>query len=158
MCDGFRTHESLEILKSCFKNNITLCRIPSHTSHKLQPCDIGVFGPLKTAYREQVEKLYCGGANTVGKQHFTSLYSRAREQALAARNIQAGWSKTGLYPFNPHKVLKDIQKPLAELRLPKDTTCAEEPGSDSEILQTPVTSDAFVYGPLDRGLVPRHFR
>ena len=49
--DGFGTHETLEILKYCFENNIILCRLPSHTSHKLQPCDISVFGPLKAAYR-----------------------------------------------------------------------------------------------------------
>ena len=55
--DGFGTHESLEILTFCFQNNIVPCRLPSHTSHKLQPLDIGVFGPLKTAYREQVERL-----------------------------------------------------------------------------------------------------
>jgi DDE superfamily endonuclease len=67
----FGTHESLELMRYYFENNIILCRLPSHTSHKLQPCDVGVFGPLKTAYREQVEQLYRGGANTVGKQHFT---------------------------------------------------------------------------------------
>jgi hypothetical protein len=52
ICDGFRTHETLEVLEFCFENNIILCRIPSHTSHKLQPCDISVFSPLKSAYRE----------------------------------------------------------------------------------------------------------
>ncbi|OCL08848.1 DDE-domain-containing protein [Glonium stellatum] len=56
--NGFGTHESLEVPKYCFKNNIILCRIPSHTSHKLQLCDVVVFSPLKAAYREQVEKLY----------------------------------------------------------------------------------------------------
>jgi DDE superfamily endonuclease len=49
--DGFGTHESLELMRYCFENNIILCRLPSHTSHKLQPCDVGVFGPLKTGYR-----------------------------------------------------------------------------------------------------------
>ena len=33
--DGFGTHESLEVLTYCFENNIILCRLPSHTSHKL---------------------------------------------------------------------------------------------------------------------------
>ena len=47
----------------------------------------------------------------VGKQHFTLLYDRARNKALTSRNIISGWSKTGLRPFNPEKVLKDIQKP-----------------------------------------------
>lgn len=37
IADGFGTHETLEILEFCFENNIILCRIPSHTSHKLQP-------------------------------------------------------------------------------------------------------------------------
>jgi hypothetical protein len=50
--DGFGTHETLEILEYCFENNIILCRLPSHTSHKLQPCDVAVFAPLKAAYRE----------------------------------------------------------------------------------------------------------
>lgn len=85
-------------MKICFKNNIALCRLPSHSSHKLQPCDVGPFGPLKAAYHEQVEKLYRGGANTVGKQHSTLLYSRARSIAFTPRNIRSGWSKTGLYP------------------------------------------------------------
>src|SRR2546421_5138710 len=61
----------------CIEKN-TAVLVVSHTSHKLQPCDIGVFGPLKVAYRDQVERLYRGGANTVGKEHFTSLYSSAR--------------------------------------------------------------------------------
>jgi DDE superfamily endonuclease/Tc5 transposase DNA-binding domain len=65
--DGFGTHESLGIMEYCFENNILLCRLPSHTSHKLQPCDVGVFCPLKAAYREEVERLYRGGANTVGR-------------------------------------------------------------------------------------------
>jgi hypothetical protein len=63
--DGFGTHETLEILEYYFENNIILFCLPSHTSHKLQPCDVGVFAPLKVAYRDQVERLYRGGANTV---------------------------------------------------------------------------------------------
>jgi hypothetical protein len=90
ICDGFGTHETLEILQYCFENNIILCRLPSHTSHKLQPCDISVFGPLKTAYRDQVERLERGCVGTIGKEHFTYLYSPARDQAFTSRNIRAG--------------------------------------------------------------------
>ncbi|KAF4631691.1 hypothetical protein G7Y89_g6442 [Cudoniella acicularis] len=69
------TYETLEALEFCFENNIILCRLPSHTSHKLQPYDVGVFVSLKEAYRDEADRLFRGGANTVGKQHFTSLYS-----------------------------------------------------------------------------------
>ncbi|KAF2191306.1 hypothetical protein K469DRAFT_732707 [Zopfia rhizophila CBS 207.26] len=46
---------------------------------QLQPRDVGAFGSLKAAYREEVERLYRRGVNTVDKQHFTSLYGPARE-------------------------------------------------------------------------------
>ena len=108
--DGFGTHESVELVRFCIENNITLCRLPSHTSHKLQPCDVGVFGPLKAAYRDQVDQLDLGGAGTVGKEHFTLLYDKAREKAFTSRNIRSGWSKAGLFPFNRDKVLRDIPR------------------------------------------------
>jgi hypothetical protein len=138
--DGFRPHESLEVMQFCHENNIILCRLPSHTSHKLQPCDVGVFGPLKTAYRERVEELYRGGANTVGKQHFTFLYSQARCAAFTPRNIKSAWAKAGLYPWNPDRVLRDIQKPpLQDLQRKYSTDTALE----DKPLQTPVTAEGL---------------
>ena len=89
ICDGFGTQETLEILEFFFENNIILCRLPFHTSHKLQPYDVGVFAPLKAAYRDEAERLYQGGINTVSKEHFTFLYSPARERAFTRRNITA---------------------------------------------------------------------
>lgn len=109
--DGLASHESLDVMTFCYENNIILCRLPSHTSHKLQPCDVAVFGPLKTACREQVERLFRGGAGTIGKQHFTLLYSRARAIAMTARNIRSAWSKTGLVPLNPQRVLGSLEAP-----------------------------------------------
>jgi len=143
--DGFGTHETLEILEFCFANNIILCRIPSHTSHKLQPCDIAVFGPLKAAYRDQVERLERGGVGTIGKEHFTYLYSPARERALTPRNIKAGFKASGLFPFNPDRVLTDMPKPPAELTVPAPNAFRVEVGSCSqcEMLQTPVTSEGL---------------
>jgi hypothetical protein len=38
---------------------------------------VGVFSPLKNAYRDEVEKLFRCGAGTVGLKHFTLLYDRA---------------------------------------------------------------------------------
>lgn len=82
VCDGFATYESLEVLEFVMQNNITLCSLPSHTSHKLQRCDVTVFAPLKAAYRDQVDRLERGGVGTIGKQHFTYLCSPAREMAF----------------------------------------------------------------------------
>lgn len=118
ICDGFGSHETVEVLEFCLANNIILCRLPSHTSHKLQPCDVAVFAALKAAYRDQVDRLGRGGVDTIGKEHFTSLYSPARARAFTKRNITSAWAATGLFPFNPERVLRGIPKPAAHPVIP----------------------------------------
>ena len=85
--NGFETHETLEISEFCFENNIILCRMPSHTSYRLQPCYVAVFSPLKAAYRGQTERMERGGLIAIGRQHFTCSYSPAREKALTKRTF-----------------------------------------------------------------------
>jgi hypothetical protein len=140
ICDGFGTHETLEILEFCFENNIILYRLPSYISYKLQPCNVGVFAPLKAAYRDQVERLLRGGISTVGKEHFTSLYSPIRERAFTKRNITASWAASGLFPFNLDRVLRHIPKPPAQLTAPEAAGMHVGICPQDDVLQTSVTS------------------
>ena len=141
--DGFGTHETLEVLEFCFENNITLCRLPSHTTHKLQPCDVGVFAPLKDAYRDEVERLYRGGVNTIGKEHFTSVYHSAREKAFTKRNITSAWAACGLFPLNANRVLRKTPKPASHSTVQGANERANEMEAglyqQDEVPQTPVT-------------------
>jgi len=41
------------------------------------------------------------------------MYSNARNKALSARNIHTGWSKAGLFPFYPDRVLRSMTQPVA---------------------------------------------
>jgi hypothetical protein len=102
---------------------------------------VGVFSALKTAYREQVETLYRRGSNTVGKEHFIALYQRVRSSAMVSRHILSGWSKTGLFPFNPDRVLRDIQPP-PPAPLQVDAALAPRFRSE-EPLQTPTTAEGL---------------
>ncbi|KAF1925377.1 DDE-domain-containing protein, partial [Didymella exigua CBS 183.55] len=53
--DGHESHHSLEFQELCKENNIyTLC-MPPHSSHLLQPLDVGCFSLLKRAYSREVE-------------------------------------------------------------------------------------------------------
>ncbi|KAM0714640.1 hypothetical protein Q7P37_009938 [Cladosporium fusiforme] len=152
--DGFSPHESADVLTFCFENNISLCRLPSHTSHKLQPCDVSVFGPLKTAYREQVEHLQRRGANTVNKEHFVQLYDNARKAALTDRNIRSGWLKAGLFPLNPSRVLADMPAPIEEpLALPPNPDAPRDAHSYQPLV-TPTTAEGVhsIYRMLEERL------
>jgi hypothetical protein len=45
--DGHRSHETIELHDAAEKAGIHLFCILPHTSHQLQPLDVGVFGPLQ---------------------------------------------------------------------------------------------------------------
>lgn len=63
--------------------------------------------------------------------------------ASKSRNIRAGWIKADLHPFNPDRVLRDIQKPLAELTVPEVDEVKVRSCPQDEVLQTPVTAEAL---------------
>jgi hypothetical protein len=52
---GLGLMNPFEVLQFCHENYVIPGQLPSHTSHGLQPCDVVVFGPLTTAYRDRVE-------------------------------------------------------------------------------------------------------
>ena len=47
----------------------------------------------------------------ISKEHFTSLYSPARDRAFTPKNIKAGFATSGLFPFNPDRVLRSMPAP-----------------------------------------------
>jgi hypothetical protein len=76
-----------------------------------------VFASLKAAYREQAQRLERGGVNSISKEHFTSLYSSAREKAFISKNIIASFTVSSLFLFNLDRVLRSMLKPLANLTI-----------------------------------------
>ncbi|KAF2178647.1 CENP-B protein, partial [Zopfia rhizophila CBS 207.26] len=49
--DSYESHDSLEFQQLYKKKQIITIYMPSHSSHLLQPLNIGCFSPLKDAYR-----------------------------------------------------------------------------------------------------------
>ena len=91
-----------------------------------------------------MEQLYRGGANTIGKQHFTLLYSRARNVAFTQRNIRSAWSKAGLFPFHPERVLGGIAKPVVPQPILDGQPSIQDLPAAHQPLLTPTTSESFV--------------
>ena len=50
--DGHHSHISLELIELARANNIHLLCLPPHSTHLLQPLDVGVFGPVKATWRK----------------------------------------------------------------------------------------------------------
>ena len=91
----------------CYLNHVYLLFLPAHTSHILQPLDLGYFSSLKTVYRRLLgEHTALTDTTKVGKANFLEFYARARETGFREENIRSGWKATGLYP-------KNVAKPLS---------------------------------------------
>ncbi len=54
--DGDTSHISNKVVEFCTGNDIILLCIPAHTTHLLQPLDVGFFQPLSTAYRKHLDE------------------------------------------------------------------------------------------------------
>jgi hypothetical protein len=130
LCDGHDSHITAGFILHCIRNNIILMILPAHSSHLLQPLDVAVFGPLKTAISTQLDRLIRTGISRVQKVEWLAGYVKARTIALSSRNILSGWSGAGLVPFAPSSILRKIssgrrnstppQSPPTQIRGPFD--------------------------------------
>ncbi|OHW89500.1 putative transposase, partial [Colletotrichum incanum] len=55
--DGHNSHKSTDFDKYCKEQNIIALCMPPHSSHELQPLDVGCFSPLKYSYGKEIEKM-----------------------------------------------------------------------------------------------------
>lgn len=71
--DGHHSHETPEMLAAAFEHNILLyCLLPK-TTHKLQPLDVGVFGPLQTAWARHSQQ-HAMEQNTITRETVVHKY------------------------------------------------------------------------------------
>ena len=52
--DGHNSHISIEVVLLAIKNYISLICLPPHSTHLLQPLDVGVFKSVKNSWRKLI--------------------------------------------------------------------------------------------------------
>ncbi|EER23870.1 mariner-Tc1 transposon family protein [Coccidioides posadasii C735 delta SOWgp] len=107
LLDGHSSHINMKFIEYANRERILLLILPPHSTHHLQPLDVGVFGPLGKAYSSELESLLCCGLGYIQmtKRDFWRLFNAAWKKALTGDNICAGFAKTGIYPLDPQHQL-----------------------------------------------------
>ena len=121
ICDGHDSHISAVFVRHCMNNNIWILLLPPHSSHLLQPLDVGIFGPLKKAISVESDKLFRRGVARINKLRWLEGFATARAGAVRPDNIHGAWRGTGLLPFNPNRILKNLPTPTTPSPPPSDT-------------------------------------
>jgi hypothetical protein len=110
--DGHESHNSAEFQQYCKDQKIVTLCMPAHSSHLLQPLDVGCFGPLKKAYGDEVNELMRNRINHITKQEFLPCFKAAHKKAINPSNIQGGFRGAGLVPFDPERVISTLDVKL----------------------------------------------
>ena len=87
--------------------------MPPHSTHRLQPLDVGLFSLLSTAYTKQLNHHMFNsmGRVSITKRLFYPMFRAAFAESFTEKNIESAFEKTGIWLFNPEKVLSKIRKP-----------------------------------------------
>jgi len=96
--DGFDSHCTREFLETLEDNRIIPYRLPPHTSHFLQPLDVGPFQPYKHWHAEAVDAATRTGCTSFNKVEFLAAIDSIRYHTFKRHTILKGWRETGLYP------------------------------------------------------------
>lgn len=111
--DGHASHVDERLISSALRNNVTILKLPPHSSHLLQPLDLSVFRSLKIKWDAQlVEWQRRNQGQRIPKQHFSVLIGKIWSQT-ESEIITNGFRKGGIYPFNSNVISAEHYDPLA---------------------------------------------
>lgn len=134
--DGHRSHVNLQVINWAKANNVILMVLPAHTSHVLQPLDVGCFGPLQRIYNSECQKfLRNNPASKITRYNICSLVCPAYASALSVVNLRSAFKRSGIYPFNP-AVITDLQLAPSKAYTAPQSECtssdAPQPGCSKD--------------------------
>ena len=129
-------------LRFARSSDIHLLCLTAHTTHILQPLDVGVFKSFKAFYHKACRKRIAEHPNRViTTEQVTSLVGIGWPQALTPLNIMSGFKKQGIYALNPGEV---TDRQLAPSSLFKSSPSPASPDTSSSSVPGTSPDASFV--------------
>ena len=101
LMDNHISHLSVEVIDLCHERNITVVTFPPHCSHRLQPLDVSVYGPLKNAYKIALNDWMVSNVSSRPSIYkLLGIFKIAFEKAITIQNITSGFKTTGIFPLH----------------------------------------------------------
>ena len=92
---------SLEVIDMARDNGLTIITFPPHCSHRLQPLDVSVYGPMKAFYRKAVDEWNIShSGERIIIYNLPGCFARAFDKACTFENVTTGFKETGIFPLN----------------------------------------------------------
>ncbi len=95
LLDGHSSHFNPIVIKKATEEGIIIFRLPPNATHKAQPLDKGIFGPLKTAWQSVCREYMTNNPfKNVTKFQSNALFKTAWMHSMNMTNIIAGFKTT----------------------------------------------------------------
>jgi len=92
LLDNHDSHLSITALDICKENGVTVLSFPPHCSHKLQPLDRSVYGPLKKYCNSAIDNWMVNNpGKTFSIYDIPGIVKTALPLATTPNNITAGF-------------------------------------------------------------------
>ncbi|ESO11506.1 hypothetical protein HELRODRAFT_71733 [Helobdella robusta] len=101
LLDNHESHISVAALDVAKSHGIIMLSFPPHCSHKLQPLDRAVFGPLKKYYNTACDNWMVSNPRPLTIYDIVPIVREAYTKAFAKSNIESGFRIAGIEPYNP---------------------------------------------------------
>ncbi|RPB06842.1 CENP-B protein, partial [Morchella conica CCBAS932] len=99
--DGHVSHCTWQFFSFCLANKIIPLCLPAHSTHLLQPLDVGLFGPYQRNYSNALDGWLQDGNVGIHKGTFYPLLLQARKLTFTKKNILSAFEATGINPLKP---------------------------------------------------------
>lgn len=129
--DNHESHCSLKAIDTAKDLGIVLLTIPPHTSHRMQPLDVAVYGPFKLAYCRAMDSyMRSNPGKTLTIYEIPEFVKSAQMTAITQRNVTAGFAKTGIYPLSRDTFDEDDFAPATVTDRPNPATLLSDGRKD----------------------------
>lgn len=99
--DSHGSHTTPKMCQLAEEHNIELFCLPPHTTHRTQPLNVRVFGPMQRHWQEHCDEVLEATDQEIPKVDFVKEYMVARAKAFLPKTIKKAWAKSSICPLNP---------------------------------------------------------
>ena len=136
LLDGCISHCTYEFIQYYDQHRIIPFCFPPHMTYRMQPLDVVVFQPYKHYHAEAIDMATRTGCSDFNKLEFFATINSIRQQTFKKTIVLSAFHRTGLIPYDPNMVLKDL-RPVNSVRMVTPTS--DEDFENLPALTTPHT-------------------
>ncbi|VEN35500.1 unnamed protein product [Callosobruchus maculatus] len=99
--DNYEAHICIEAINLAKENGVTILTVPPHSTGKLQPLDVAIFKPFKTAYNAAIDSwMMRNPGKSFSIYEVAQCVKEAHMKSMTPANICSAFKCTGIFPFN----------------------------------------------------------